>query len=88
MTNLACWKNISQIQYILCADRQIGNCFPPLYDQMEELLKEVVLSEKKKHQVDSFVLKITELLQSVPETPVVEVSVLLWHDIKASVEPL
>lgn len=54
---------------------------------MEELLKEVVLSEKKKRLVDSFVLKITELLESVPETPVVEVSVVLWHDIKASVEP-
>lgn len=40
-------------------------------------MKEVVLSEKKKRLVDSFVLKITELLQTVPETPVVEVSVFV-----------
>ncbi|XP_012671410.2 nucleolar protein 6 [Clupea harengus] len=46
--------------------------------QMEELLKEVVLSENKKRMVDSFVLKITELLHSVPETPVVELSDTTW----------
>ncbi|KAL2091865.1 hypothetical protein ACEWY4_011663 [Coilia grayii] len=46
--------------------------------QMEELLKEVVISEKKKRLVDSFVLKITELLHSVPETPVVELSDTTW----------
>ncbi|XP_063051087.1 nucleolar protein 6 [Engraulis encrasicolus] len=46
--------------------------------QMEELLKEVVVSEKKKRMVDTFVLKITELLQSVPETPVVELSDTTW----------
>lgn len=42
--------------------------------QMEELLKEVALSERRKKLVDSFVQKVTDHLQSVPETPVVEVS--------------
>ncbi|XP_041957750.1 nucleolar protein 6 [Alosa sapidissima] len=46
--------------------------------QMEELLKEVALSDNKKRLVDSFVLKITELLQSVPESSVVEVSDTTW----------
>lgn len=42
--------------------------------QMEELLKEVTLSERRKKLLDSFVQQITDLLESVPETPVVEVS--------------
>lgn len=42
--------------------------------QMEELLKEVALSERRKKQMDSFIQQITDLLKSVPETPVVEVS--------------
>lgn len=46
--------------------------------QMEELLKEVALSERRKQQIDSFVQKITELLQSVPESPEVELSDLSW----------
>ncbi|XP_060762939.1 nucleolar protein 6 [Neoarius graeffei] len=46
--------------------------------QMEELLKEVVLSERRKKQLDCFVQQITELLKSVPETPVVELSDLSW----------
>ena len=41
---------------------------------MEELLKEVALSERRKQQIDPFVQKITELLHDVPESPEVEVS--------------
>lgn len=41
---------------------------------MEELLKEVALSERRKKRIDSFVQQITDLLKFVPETPVVEVS--------------
>lgn len=40
---------------------------------MEELLKEVALSERRKKRMDSFIEEITDLLQSVPETLVVEV---------------
>ncbi|KAJ8414951.1 hypothetical protein AAFF_G00024740 [Aldrovandia affinis] len=52
--------------------------------QMEELLKEVALSEKKKRLVDSFVLKVTELLHSVPQTAEVELSdqSSLFKDVK------
>ncbi|XP_053336445.1 nucleolar protein 6 [Clarias gariepinus] len=46
--------------------------------QMEELLKEVALSERRKKQMDSFIQEITDLLESVPETPVVEMSDLSW----------
>ncbi|XP_070820091.1 nucleolar protein 6 [Chaetodon trifascialis] len=46
--------------------------------QMEELLKEVVLSEHRKQQIDSFVETVTELFQTVPESPEVEVSDLSW----------
>ncbi|KAI4898333.1 hypothetical protein NFI96_024564 [Prochilodus magdalenae] len=46
--------------------------------QMEELLKEVALSERRKKLVDSFVEQITDVLQSVPETPVVELTDLSW----------
>ncbi|XP_062310472.1 nucleolar protein 6 [Osmerus eperlanus] len=46
--------------------------------QMEELLKEVALSERRKQQIDSFVQKITELLHDVPESPEVELSDLSW----------
>lgn len=41
--------------------------------QMEELLKEVALSEHRKKLVDSFVQQITDFLQCVPESEVVEV---------------
>lgn len=44
-----------------------------LLRQMEELLKEVALSERKKQQIDLFVQKVTKLLQNVHETPEVEV---------------
>uniref|UniRef100_A0AAY5ELP3 Nucleolar protein 6 n=1 Tax=Electrophorus electricus TaxID=8005 RepID=A0AAY5ELP3_ELEEL len=46
--------------------------------QMDELLKEVALSERRKKLVDSFVQKITALLQSVPDSPVVELTDLSW----------
>lgn len=40
---------------------------------MEELLKEVALSERRKQQIDSFIQTVTELLQAVPDSPEVEV---------------
>lgn len=46
--------------------------------QMEELLKEVSLSERRKQQIDSFIQAVTKLLQTVPESPQVEVSDLSW----------
>ncbi|RVE68306.1 hypothetical protein OJAV_G00090780 [Oryzias javanicus] len=46
--------------------------------QMEELLKEVVLSDRRRQQIDSFIGKVTEHLQTVPTSPKVEVSDLSW----------
>uniref|UniRef100_A0A8C9XMX3 Nucleolar protein 6 n=1 Tax=Sander lucioperca TaxID=283035 RepID=A0A8C9XMX3_SANLU len=46
--------------------------------QMEELLKEVALSERRKQQIDSFIQTVTKLLRTVPESPEVEVSDLSW----------
>ncbi|XP_044225414.1 nucleolar protein 6 [Thunnus albacares] len=46
--------------------------------QMEELLKEVALSERRKEQIDSFVQAVTKLLQTVPQSPEVEVCDLSW----------
>lgn len=46
--------------------------------QMEELLKEVVLSEHRKQKIDSFIQTVTEVLQTVPESPEVEVNDLSW----------
>ncbi|XP_071756499.2 nucleolar protein 6 [Centroberyx gerrardi] len=46
--------------------------------QMEELLKEVALSERRKKQVDSFIQTVTNLLQTVPQSPEVELSDLSW----------
>ncbi|XP_032434833.1 LOW QUALITY PROTEIN: nucleolar protein 6 [Xiphophorus hellerii] len=46
--------------------------------QMEELLKEVSLSERRKQQIDSFVKTVTKLLETVPVSPKVEVSDLSW----------
>ncbi|XP_068167912.1 nucleolar protein 6 [Antennarius striatus] len=46
--------------------------------QMEELLKEVALSEHRKQKINSFIEVVTELLQTVPESPEVEVSDLSW----------
>lgn len=44
---------------------------------MEELLKEVALSERKKRQIDSFIQTVTKLLQTVPVSPEVEVRCVL-----------
>lgn len=46
--------------------------------QMEELLKEVSLSDYRKKLVDSFVQEVTDFLHTVPETEVVEVR-NLWN---------
>uniref|UniRef100_A0A4W5P9S1 Nucleolar protein 6 n=1 Tax=Hucho hucho TaxID=62062 RepID=A0A4W5P9S1_9TELE len=46
--------------------------------QMEELLKEVALSERRKQLIDSFVQSVTEQLQTVPQTSEVELSDLSW----------
>uniref|UniRef100_A0A1A8LS99 Nucleolar protein 6 n=3 Tax=Nothobranchius TaxID=28779 RepID=A0A1A8LS99_9TELE len=46
--------------------------------QMEELLKEVVLSEHRKQQIDSFIQTVTKLIQTVPKTPKVEVNDMSW----------
>ncbi len=44
---------------------------------MEELLKEVALSERRKQQIDAFIQTATKLLQTVPESPEVEVRAVL-----------
>lgn len=46
---------------------------PLVWQQMEELLKEVVLSERKKRQIDTFIQTVTKLLQTVPQSSEVEV---------------
>lgn len=46
--------------------------------QMEELLKEVALSERRKNQIDSFIQDVIELIEAVPESPDVELSDLSW----------
>uniref|UniRef100_A0A674DQ49 Nucleolar protein 6 n=1 Tax=Salmo trutta TaxID=8032 RepID=A0A674DQ49_SALTR len=46
--------------------------------QMEELLKEVSLSERRKKLIDSFVQSVTEQLQTVPQTSEMELSDLSW----------
>uniref|UniRef100_A0A672MCZ3 Nucleolar protein 6 n=1 Tax=Sinocyclocheilus grahami TaxID=75366 RepID=A0A672MCZ3_SINGR len=46
--------------------------------QMEELLKEVALSEHRKKLVDSFVQQVTDFLQCVPESEVVELDDISW----------
>lgn len=46
--------------------------------QMEELLKEVFLSDQRKQQIDSFLYTVTKLLQTVPKMEKVEVSDLSW----------
>uniref|UniRef100_A0A8D3A8K2 Nucleolar protein 6 n=1 Tax=Scophthalmus maximus TaxID=52904 RepID=A0A8D3A8K2_SCOMX len=45
--------------------------------QMEELLREVALSEHRRQQIDSFTQTVTELLQAVPDSPEVEIPFLL-----------
>ncbi|XP_034025956.1 nucleolar protein 6 [Thalassophryne amazonica] len=46
--------------------------------QMEELLKEVALSEHRKRQIDSFIETVTKLLKTVPYSPKVEINDLSW----------
>uniref|UniRef100_A0A667YY51 Nucleolar protein 6 n=1 Tax=Myripristis murdjan TaxID=586833 RepID=A0A667YY51_9TELE len=46
--------------------------------QMEELLREVVLSERRKQQIDCFIQTVTSLLQTVPRSPEVELGDLSW----------
>ncbi|TRY85695.1 hypothetical protein DNTS_013423 [Danionella cerebrum] len=46
--------------------------------QMEELLKEVTLSEHRKKLVDTFVEQITEFLECLPESEVVELDDVSW----------
>lgn len=46
--------------------------------QMEELLKEVALSEHRKKLVDSFVQQVTEFLDCVPESEVMELNDVSW----------
>lgn len=46
--------------------------------QMEELLKEVTLSERRKRQIDCFVQSVTKLLETVPDSPEVEVNDISW----------
>lgn len=53
-----------------------------LRQQMEELLKEVALSERRKQKIDSFIKMLTKLLQKVPETPEVEVCSSLKKNLK------
>lgn len=48
-----------------------------IWQQMEELLKEVVLSERRKRQIDAFVRTVTTLLQAVPRSS--EVEVCVWR---------
>ncbi|XP_073697296.1 nucleolar protein 6 [Garra rufa] len=46
--------------------------------QMEELLREVALSEHRKKLVESFVQQVTDYLQCVPESEVVEMDDVSW----------
>lgn len=45
--------------------------FPLL--KVEELLKEVKLSEKKKERIDAFLKEVTKRIQKVPSVPEAEV---------------
>ncbi|XP_077378233.1 nucleolar protein 6 isoform X2 [Festucalex cinctus] len=55
--------------------------------QMEELLKEVALSERRKQQIDTFVETVTKLLRAVPHSLEVEVNDLSWlsSDVKVPI---
>ncbi|XP_051785412.1 nucleolar protein 6-like [Erpetoichthys calabaricus] len=46
--------------------------------QIEELLKEVILSEEKRKKIDLFVQEVTTLLSSVPETNFTEIADQSW----------
>lgn len=49
---------------------------PPL--QVEELLKEVRVSEKKKDRIDAFLREINQRLMKVPSVPETEVKPVAW----------
>ncbi|XP_061622866.1 nucleolar protein 6 [Phyllopteryx taeniolatus] len=55
--------------------------------QMEELLKEIALSERRKLLIDAFVEMVTKLLKTVPRSPDVEVNDLSWlsNDVKVPI---
>ncbi|XP_051923336.1 nucleolar protein 6 [Hippocampus zosterae] len=55
--------------------------------QMEELLKEVTLSERRKRQIDAFIATVTKLLRAVPSSPEVEINDLSWlsNDVKVPI---
>ncbi|XP_061528233.1 nucleolar protein 6 [Phycodurus eques] len=55
--------------------------------QMEELLKEIALSERRKLLIDAFVEMVTKLLKAVPRSPDVEVNDLSWlsNDVKVPI---
>lgn len=44
---------------------------------MDELLKEVVLSDRRNQQINVFIQTLTKLLQNVPVSPIVEVCTAL-----------
>lgn len=46
--------------------------------QVEELLKEVRLSEKKKERIDAFLLKVKQRVMKVPSTPETELTDQTW----------
>lgn len=46
--------------------------------QVEELLKEVRLSEKKKERIDAFLRKVNQRIMRVPSTPETEVKLVVW----------
>nr|XP_030113545.1 nucleolar protein 6 isoform X1 [Taeniopygia guttata] len=46
--------------------------------QIEELLKEVTLKEKKKKKIDAFLHEINSLLRAIPETPETELTDQAW----------
>uniref|UniRef100_A0A8D2MV52 Nucleolar protein 6 n=1 Tax=Zonotrichia albicollis TaxID=44394 RepID=A0A8D2MV52_ZONAL len=46
--------------------------------QIEELLKEVTLKEKKKKKIDAFLHEINSLLSAIPETPETELTDQAW----------
>ncbi|MEQ2175091.1 hypothetical protein GOODEAATRI_014680 [Goodea atripinnis] len=54
--------------------------------QMEELLKEVALSERKKQQIDSFVKTVTKLLETVPASPEVEVCIVVRRELLSQLD--
>lgn len=46
--------------------------------QVEELLKEVKLSEKKKERIDAFLRELNQRIMRMPSTPETEVRLVVW----------